>query len=66
MIYRVVNAESIEELEKDVCALLNDGWILQGGVSMSTSYAVTGGGRDGDSHFESMRDIFYAQALVKI
>lgn len=61
MQYEVVTEGTPLELEATVNKMLAEGWQLQGGVSISMAYRVSG--RDGD--FDSEGDFTLAQALVK-
>jgi len=50
MLYKIVRHQRLSDFEEAVEWLLNDGWYLQGGVSI--------GGRDSNWYF-------YAQAMTK-
>jgi hypothetical protein len=40
MTYKIVDAETFEELEVLVNQMLNDGWELQGGISLALDYGA--------------------------
>lgn len=56
MEYKIIIEESPQDLEEQVNKYLADGWILQGGISISRSQNRVSGGFD---------DLVYAQAMVK-
>lgn len=63
--YRVVIENHIDTMEKKVNELLEDGWQLQGGVSMTVA---TGGIRESfikDNGFVIESAALFAQAMVK-
>ena len=57
MLYQVVGSESKKQLEAAVNELLDGGWQLQGGISVSHTITDV----DGDLKLQ----LIYAQAMVK-
>ena len=63
MNYQVVTAEGPVELQAAVLTAMEDGWVLQGGVSVSMIMYEWENERKG--YKEADWNYFYAQAMVK-
>jgi hypothetical protein len=64
MDYTIVSAASVVALEMDVRSLINDGWVVTGGVSSAfIRKTPTSGGRWRRDYVDTYTE--YSQAMVK-
>lgn len=59
MKYQVVQTEDLEKLIEEVNALLRDGWIVAGGITIGVYHF-----HDRDNNLDS--NVLYLQALTKV